>query len=95
MDNTDPIIQTVEQFIAAIPTADYERKPLLLALMNWFQSQDVPRDELCSALATLLGMFIGARAKNEKHMRKGLSIYAEKVRGTAEMVMECKDGCRS
>ena len=36
---------------------------------------------MCNAMATLLGLFIGAIAENKAHRNKGLKIYAELVSG--------------
>jgi hypothetical protein len=81
MNDTDPITQAVEQFIASIPATIFEDKPVIQALLNWFRSQDVDRAHLCSAMATLLGLFVGAIAEDKADLREGLAIYAEQIRG--------------
>jgi len=91
MDENDPITDAVEQFIASIPAATLQDKPVLQALLNWFRSQDVDRADMCSAMATLLGLYIGARAKDKAHRNTGVAIYAKQIRGTASLV-EAKQG---
>jgi hypothetical protein len=89
----DPITDAVEQFIASIPASAFEDKPVLVAFLNWFRSQDIDRAHMCSAMATLLGLFIGAIAEDKADRNKGLKIYAEQIRGTSSlMMMEAKQG---
>ena len=90
MNDTDPITQAVEQFIASIPAADFEDKPVLQALLNWFRSQDVDRAHLCSAMATLLCMFVCMVAEDKADMKEGVSIYAKQIRAVASVSMEAK-----
>ena len=94
-DEVDPIIEAVEKFVASIPAADFEAKPLMLAFLNWFRSQDIDRADMCSAMATLVGMFVGMIADDAKDLEKGLAIYARQIRGTADVVVKCRDGWRS
>ena len=94
----DPITDAVEQFIASIPTDSFGDKPVLQALLNWFRSQDIERDQRCSVMATLLGLYISARAENKAHRNKGVAIYAEQIRGVASpscspQITEMSDGC--
>ena len=99
---TDPITEAVEQFIASIPASAFEDKPVLVAFLNWFRSQDIDRAHMCSAMATMLGLFVGAIAEDKADLRKGLAIYAKQIRGAASltagpfpepgMIMEAKQG---
>jgi hypothetical protein len=85
MDDTDPIMEAVEQFIASIPTDSFEDKPVMLAFLNWCRSQDIDRAQMCSVMATLLGLIIGAVAEDKAHRNKGVKIYAEQIRGAASL----------
>src|SRR5262245_59398290 len=71
----DPITKAVEEFIASVPASKLEDKPLMQAFMNWMRSQDVTQDEMCVAICTLLGLFIGARAESKSHLKAGLATY--------------------
>jgi hypothetical protein len=88
----DPITKAVEEFIASVPVEHLEDKPLLIALMNWFRSQGVSQDDLAPALATLLGLFIGARAESKSHLKAGLATYGRQLKSTAEVMMAFQDG---
>jgi hypothetical protein len=85
MNDTDPITEAVEQFIASIPASAFEDKPVMQALLNWFRSQDVDRAHMCSVMATLLGLYIGAIAEDKADRKKGVAIYAEQIRGAASL----------
>jgi hypothetical protein len=92
MNDTDPITQAVEQFIASIPATDFEDKPVLQVLLNWFRSQDVDRAHMCSAFATMLGLFVGMIAEDKADLKKGLAIYAAQIRGVAAVSVSAKKG---
>ena len=89
---TDPITQAVTQFIASVPASKLEDKPLMQAFLNWFRSQEVSQDEMCVALCTLLGLFIGARAESKGHLKDGLATYARQLKTAAGIMAAHKDG---
>jgi hypothetical protein len=92
MDKPDPITKGVEEFIASVPASKLEDKPLMQAFLNWFRSQEVSQDEMCIALCTLLGLFIGARAESRSHMNTGLATYGKQLKTAAGIMMAHKDG---
>jgi hypothetical protein len=87
----DPITDAVEQLIASIPATRLEDKPLMQAFLNWCRSQEVSQDEMCMALCTLLGLFIGMRAESKADLKAGLAIYAKQMRSAASVSMEAKE----
>jgi hypothetical protein len=92
MDEPDPITKGVEEFIASVPASKLEDKPLMQAFLNWFRSQEVSQDEMCVTLCTLLGLFIGARAKSKGHLKDGLATYVGQLKTAAGIMAAHKDG---
>ena len=92
---TDPITQAVTQFIASVPASKLEDKPLMQAFLNWFRSQEVSQDEMCVALCTLLGLFIGARAESKGYLgylKAGLATYGRQLKTAAEIMVAFQNG---
>src|SRR5258707_10369260 len=89
---TDPSTQAVTQFIASVPTSKLEGKPLMQAFLNWFRSQEVSQDEMCVALCTLLGLFIGARAESKGYLKAGLATYGRQLKTAAEIMVAFQNG---
>jgi hypothetical protein len=92
MDKPDPITKGVEEFIASVPASKLEDKPLMQAFLNWFRSQEVSQDEMCVALCTLLGLFIGARAESKGYLKAGLATYGRQLKTAAGIMAAHKDG---
>jgi hypothetical protein len=61
------------------------------AFMNWFRSQEINQEDMCTAIATLLGLFIGMRAESKAHLKTGLASYAKQMRSAAMVSMEAKE----
>ena len=80
----DPITKAVEEFIASVPVAHLEDKPLMQAFLNWMRSQSVTQDEMCVAICTLLGLFIGMRAESKSHLKAGLAAYGRQLKLAAD-----------
>jgi hypothetical protein len=92
MDEPDPITKGVEEFIASVPASKLEDKPLMQAFLNWFRSQEVSQDEMCVALCTLLGLFIGARAESKGYLKDGLATYVRQLKTAAGIMAAHKEG---
>jgi hypothetical protein len=87
----DPITEAVVKMISSIPVADLEDKPLMLAFLNWFASQDVEQEDMCCAITTLLGLFIGMRSTSQADMKERSAIFAKQMRSAAAVSMEHKE----
>jgi hypothetical protein len=82
----DSITEAVEQLIASVPATILEDKPVMQTFLNWCRSQDVDRAHMCSAFATMLGLFVGMIAEDKADLKEGLKICAEQMRGAASLV---------
>ena len=91
MDNTDPITKAVTELIASIPVEHLEDKPVMQAFLNWFRSQEISQDEMCVAIATLLGLFIGMRAESKAYLKASLVSFSRQMRSAAKVSMENKE----
>jgi hypothetical protein len=88
---TDPITKAVTELIASIPVEHLEDKPVMQAFLNWFRSQEINQEDMCTAIATLLGLFVGMRAEDGDHLKFGLKTYAKQMRSAANVSMEAKE----
>jgi hypothetical protein len=75
MNDTDPITEGVVKLISSIPVASLEDKPLMQAFMNWFASQNVDQADMCCAITTLLGFFIGMRSTDKADLQGALGSF--------------------
>ena len=91
MDDTDPITKAVTDLIASIPAENLEDKPIMQALLNWFRSQEIDQENMCLAIATLLGLFIGMRAESKAGLKVGVAIFSKQMRLAASVSMEAKE----
>src|SRR5882672_3197832 len=87
----DPITEAVEELIASIPVEHLEDKPVMEAFLNWFRSQEVEQEDMCCAIATLLGLFVGMRAESKADVKAGLAIFSKQMRSAASVSMEAKE----
>jgi hypothetical protein len=81
----DPITNAVGKLIASIPVEDLEDKQLMQAFLTWFVSLDIGEEEMCSAIVTLVGLFVGMMAESPAHLKKGLAIYTRMMRHAADL----------
>jgi hypothetical protein len=91
MDDTDPITKAVTELIASIPVEHLEDKPVMQALLNWFRSQEINQEDMCTAIATLLGLFVGMRAESKAYLKASLATFSRQMRSAAKVSMENKE----
>ena len=88
---TDPITKAVTELIASIPVEHLEDKPVMQALLNWFRSQEINQEDMCTAIATLLGLFVGMRAESKAGLKVGVATFSRQIRSAAAVSMENKE----
>jgi len=88
---TDPITAAVEELIALIPAAHLEDKPVMQAFLNWFRSQEIEQEDMCTAIATLLGLFVGMRAESKAYLKASVATFSKQMRSAAAVSMEAKE----
>jgi hypothetical protein len=91
MDDTDPITKAVTELIASIPAEHLEDKPVMQAFLNWFRSQEINQEDMCTAIATLLGLFVGMRAESKAYLKASLVSFSRQMRSAAKVSMENKE----